>query len=311
MALQEDMRKQAEELRELRQLRQQQAQPAPLIKDIQQHIALIVAIPGPVNNSELLYEWFRKQHPPVFKGSTNPWKVDQWMSMMGSILDFILVEGNDRVACTTLMLRDDARIWWEVISQTGDVTTMTWAEFQQAFNDKYYNASIRASTVDEFATLTQGNMTVTEYTLMFDRLAMFAVELVPTNATRVDWFVQGLKPMITRDVEIVSVGGNSTYAQVLERALIAERMENKIWMKGVAKRKARKNAAKGHNSNDQKRKGSDLAGQSSQDKRAKDIGEKIAFRSGSTEFIRVAGEVDDCGCAGESGDIVEATTSSL
>ncbi|XP_062113560.1 uncharacterized protein LOC133824625 [Humulus lupulus] len=83
---------------------------------------------------------------------------------------------------------------------------MTWAEFQQAFNDKYYNVVVRASKVDGFATLTQGNMMVTEYALKFDRLAKFAEDLVPTNATGVDQFVRGLKPMIARDVEIVSVG---------------------------------------------------------------------------------------------------------
>ncbi|XP_062080867.1 uncharacterized protein LOC133785662 [Humulus lupulus] len=109
---------------------------------------------------------------------------------------------------------------------------MTWAEFQQAISDKYYNVAIRASKVDEFATLTQGNITVTEYALKFDRLAKFTADLVPTNATRVDRFVRGLKYMIARYVEIVLVWGHNTYAQ--------------------------------------KRKGSDQARQSSQDKREKD-----------------------------------------
>ncbi|XP_062099687.1 uncharacterized protein LOC133805521 [Humulus lupulus] len=206
------------------------------------------------------------------------------MSVMGSTLDFKRVEGNDRVAYATYMLRDDARIWWEVISQARDVTTMTWAEFQQAFNDKYYNVATQASKVDDFATLTQGNKTVTEYALKFDRLTKFAADLVLTNATRVDQFIRGLKRMIARDMEIVSIGGNCTYAHVLESALTTERMENRIWKEGAAKREARKNASQGHNSNDQKRKGSDQAGQSSQEKRAKD--NKGNNRTGNREWVR-------------------------
>ncbi|XP_062085384.1 uncharacterized protein LOC133791474 [Humulus lupulus] len=68
-----------------------------------------------------------------------------------------------------------------------------------------------------------------EMSIKFDRLAKFATDLVPTNATRVDRFVRGLKPMIAKDAEIVSIGGNNTYAQVLERAFTAERKEEKIF----------------------------------------------------------------------------------
>ncbi|XP_062113420.1 uncharacterized protein LOC133824540 [Humulus lupulus] len=149
---------------------------------------------------------FRKQHPSVLKGNADPLNVEQWMSMMGSTLYFMRVEGNKRVACETHMLRDDARIWWEVISQERDVTAMTWAEFQQAFNDKYYNHPVQASKVDEFATLSQRNMTVPKYALKFEKIAKFAADQVPTKVARVDRFVCGLKPMIARDVKIVSVG---------------------------------------------------------------------------------------------------------
>ncbi|XP_062103668.1 uncharacterized protein LOC133814763 [Humulus lupulus] len=106
---------------------------------------------------------------------------------------------------------------------------MTWVEFQQLFNINYYNVIVRASKVDKFTTLSQGNMTVTEYDLKFDRLAKFPTDIVPTNAARVDHFIRGIKPMIALDVHIVSVRGSSTYDQILERALTVERMEDRIW----------------------------------------------------------------------------------
>ena len=48
---------------------------------------------------EPLYERFRKQHPPTFDGSTDLLKAEQWLDMLSSILNFMGVEGNDRVAC--------------------------------------------------------------------------------------------------------------------------------------------------------------------------------------------------------------------
>ena len=65
--------------------------------------------------------------------------------MITAILDFMRVEGHDRVACATYMLREDARIWWEVASQTRDVTTLSWEGFKDLFSQKYYNVAIRAA----------------------------------------------------------------------------------------------------------------------------------------------------------------------
>ena len=73
--------------------------------------------------------------------------------MITSILDFMRVEGNDRVACATYMLREDARIWWEVASQTRDVSTLSWDGFRDLFSQKYYNVVIREAKVNEFVGL--------------------------------------------------------------------------------------------------------------------------------------------------------------
>ena len=143
-----------------------------------------------------MYERFRKQQPSIFEGGPDPLKAEQWMTMITTSLDFMRVEGHDRVACATYMLREDARIWWEVASQTKDVTALTWERFKDLFSHKYYNVAIRAAKVNEFVGLVQGSMTVTEYALKFDRLAKFAPDLVPTDAARQDRFIRGLNAMI-------------------------------------------------------------------------------------------------------------------
>lgn len=60
------------------------------------------------------------------------------------------LEGNERVACASHMLRDNARIWWGVVSQMRDIKAMLWRDFQEAFNEKYFNDVVLASKLEEF-----------------------------------------------------------------------------------------------------------------------------------------------------------------
>ena len=46
---------------------------------------------------------------------------------------------------------------------TRDTTQMTWVDFLEEFNNKYYNVSILTTKVIEFNNLKQGNLPVIEY----------------------------------------------------------------------------------------------------------------------------------------------------
>lgn len=210
-------------------------------------------------HKEPLYERFRKQHPPTFDGSTDPLKAEQWLDMLSSILMFMGIEGNDRVACAVHTFRDDARIWWGVVTQIRDEETMTWEEFREVFYEKYLNDTVRGAKTEEFVGLVQGKLTVTEYVQTFDRLARFAPEMVPTDRARRDKFLRGLNSMIARDVGITMDVARTTYAQVVERALYAERAEDQVTRDLAARREQRKAThgtvtQKGGGPNDQKRK---------------------------------------------------------
>ena len=112
--------------------------------------AVVPAVqPGEVvNRLEPLYERFRKQQPPVFEGGPDPLKAEQWLTLITVILDFMRIEGHDRVACAAYMLREDAHIWWEVASQTREVATLTSEGFKDLFGQKYYNIAVRAAKVN-------------------------------------------------------------------------------------------------------------------------------------------------------------------
>ena len=99
--------------------------------------------------------------------------------MINSILDFMRVKGNDTVSYATYMLRVDARIWWDVASQTQDISTMSWDGFIDLFSQKYYNVAVRAAKVNEFIGFVQGSMIVPGYAMKFDRLAKFVQNLIP------------------------------------------------------------------------------------------------------------------------------------
>ncbi|XP_062085860.1 uncharacterized protein LOC133791967 [Humulus lupulus] len=144
--------------------------------------------------------------------------------------------GNDRVTFATFMFWEDARIWWEVVSQTRDVKTLSWEEIRYLFNEKNYNDAVKAAKAVEFSSLVQGTMTITKYALKFDRLAMFVADLVPADVIRKERFIRGINVWITLDVKITLVPRVTTYAQVVENALTAEGTENKIRHENVARR---------------------------------------------------------------------------
>ncbi|XP_062093596.1 uncharacterized protein LOC133799614 [Humulus lupulus] len=173
---------------------------------------------------KLVYERFRKQSLPNFEGKPDPMVVEEWLKSIEAIFDHMELDDRQRVFCAAHLLKMDAKIWWDVVKKTRDLNTMTWANFIQVFNKKYYSATILETKVDEFVTLMQGNLFDIEYAQNVYRLARFTPEIVPTEAMKVQSFVRGLQPMIARDVKMTSVEVVS-YAEILDKALGVEYLD--------------------------------------------------------------------------------------
>ena len=101
-------------------------------------------------------------------------------------------------------------------------------DFAELFYEKYYNEMVRQAKADGFMGLTQGNLSLTSYTLKFDHLAKLSNDLVSMDAVSMERFVTGLRAHLACDVHITLPQRTSTYVQVVERALIAESLENQI-----------------------------------------------------------------------------------
>ncbi|KAM6587512.1 hypothetical protein CsatA_010117 [Cannabis sativa] len=187
-----------------------------------------------MSHRDSVFEQFVKLQPPVFLGGIDIIKADQWMSTVTHILDNMGVTGTERVNCAAFMFQDHARVWWDIVNQTRDVSVMTWDEFKKLFEEKFYNVAVRTSHQEDFVKLTQGKMSVAEYTLEFDRLSKFAGDLVPTDFTRKQKYVRGLNATISRDLKITT-SHDTLYKRVVDLALIAEEAEQQVMKEQAAK----------------------------------------------------------------------------
>ena len=107
----------------------------------------------PAFQREPLYARFGKMKPAEFVGSTDPLEAEEWINSLETIFDFMQLNDQERVACASYMLKKGARHWWSTVKMTRDVTVMSWADFIEEFNQKYYNSAILRVQEDEFLNL--------------------------------------------------------------------------------------------------------------------------------------------------------------
>ena len=74
-----------------------------------------------------------------------------------------------------------------------DWEAMTWADFQELFMSKFFQASARYAKAFEFLGLRQGSMTVLEYVAKVIELTHFEDDYVATDMAKVNKFDDGLK----------------------------------------------------------------------------------------------------------------------
>ncbi|KAM6542756.1 hypothetical protein CsatB_007203 [Cannabis sativa] len=131
------------------------------------------------------------------------------------------VTGAERVNCAAFMLQDHARVWWDIMGQTRDVSVMTWEEFKSLFEEKFYNIAVRTSHMEDFVKPTHGKMSVAEYTQEFDQLSKFAGDLVPIDFTKKQKYttkdaVTASKPPASGNVSKGTDSGNPDHKRKVE-----------------------------------------------------------------------------------------------
>ena len=82
------------------------------------------------------------------------------------------------------------------ISEGRDTDALTWGEFDQIFQDKYFPESFRDRMKADFLTLRQGSTIMVEYKRRFDELSCYDLEFISIEANRAKHFKQGLRLVI-------------------------------------------------------------------------------------------------------------------
>ena len=131
---------------------------------------------GPRDKIADVVETFRRQKPPTFSGSTNPIQADNWIRETEMAFELMTCSETQKVICATHMLKESAMHWWDSAKRahTTAGNLMTWTQFKEIFNDKYFPLSLRSAKEAEFLHLKQGNMTLVEYDQKFEELCRYA-----------------------------------------------------------------------------------------------------------------------------------------
>ncbi|XP_073121714.1 uncharacterized protein [Henckelia pumila] len=200
---------------------------AGLARILEQHVDAPRA--GPRN----VYEKFRKMNPKDFAGTTDPLIAEGWIHSLEVIFRYMQLGDPDRVRCAVFHLQDDAALWWEGVEKTVDTATMPWAEFRRLFFEKYFTADVRARLNTEFFSLRQGDLSVAEFVVKFERGCHFVPLIGDDEAEKLQHFIVGLQPTIRRDVLMAEP---ADYASALRRALRSEQTLRDISAEAQSKR---------------------------------------------------------------------------
>ncbi|GMN31376.1 hypothetical protein TIFTF001_046509 [Ficus carica] len=177
-------------------------------------------------NHEPLYLRFKRMKPKEFNGSTDPLVAQGWLKSIELVLNFMDLTDNEKVKCASYCLMDDARIWWEGIELSRDISQMIWEDFIQEFNEQYFNMSVTREHYDEFNNFRQGNLSVTEAVKRFNQLARLCPHMMPNEQERLRRMIGMLKPEIAVIVDSGTAPPTTT-AECVKCALRAEYHLNK------------------------------------------------------------------------------------
>ncbi|XP_059627049.1 uncharacterized protein LOC132269830 [Cornus florida] len=132
-----------------------------------------------------------------------------------------------------------------------DTTSMTWDDFKNRFNDKFFPLSVREKKATEFMQLEQNNeISISEYERKFTELSRFTPHLVANELHKVRKFERGLISHVKKFV----VGHRyDTYAKVVECAIAVEENNNIAFQK--QKERKAKQKSKGASSSQQNQRG--------------------------------------------------------
>ncbi|XP_059669553.1 uncharacterized protein LOC132314747 [Cornus florida] len=156
----------------------------------------------------------------MFEGGANPMVADDYMEQVETQLTSMNVtEDHLKIILATYKFTKDAKFWWKLITNQYKVEEVSRDKFKELFYKKYFPASNKWELKNQFISLIQGNMPVTEYENKFTSLSRFAPEMVSNEVDKVQKFISGLDYKMR---PLLIAQGIKFYSEAVEKALMLE-----------------------------------------------------------------------------------------
>ena len=186
------------------------------------------------NRRMIILRELLRQSPPTFQGSSNPLDVDRWIRRVTKVFDGLGVAEDFKVGLTTYLFDGEVDHWWESVKRRRDISALTWGEFVQIFQNKYFLKSIRDRMKADFLALQHGSTIVVEYERRFTELFHYAMNFISTEANRAKLFEQGLRSTIQEKLVALKI---RDYGDMVDRSALMERdiedsQRRQSWVKG-------------------------------------------------------------------------------
>ena len=89
-------------------------------------------------------ERFKAHHPPTFTRGGDPMVADHWFRQIERILRAMEITSDaTQITLASFQLEGESQIWWDWVTTSRDLETMTWDDFRRLFMGMYFSASAR------------------------------------------------------------------------------------------------------------------------------------------------------------------------
>ncbi|KAJ3697986.1 hypothetical protein LUZ61_001691 [Rhynchospora tenuis] len=125
------------------------------------------------------FEAFAPLGPPKFDGESGFKAAEEWLAAMKSRLEVCQAPPEQQVSLVTYYLENAVRFWWEGVKRIyeGDVARISWAWFEERYEQRFMGAVHKEAMRTKFVTLKQMGRTVAEYNNQFLSLSQYAPDI--------------------------------------------------------------------------------------------------------------------------------------
>ena len=108
------------------------------------------------------------------------------------------VTRNDRIDLASYQLKDVDQIWYTQWKENrgANAAPITWNCFSETFLDRFFPIEPRGAKAQELINLRQGNMTVQEYGLLFNKLSRYAPHINADSRAKMNKFLYGVSNLV-------------------------------------------------------------------------------------------------------------------